>query len=298
MSITNSMRTMSRKAFRFSQLTCGIPLAAISCMSLQVSAHAVPTPERSYAGIRIFMTSGDVEAKYGAPTVIRRNALSAPLLVAGPVPAELCGAAGVQSVGASGGGSGYPDGMPGVPGASGSGEFGGPSSQSGRAYPSSGSPSFPGMPGGSPGGGGGYPGMPGGSPGGGGGYPGMPGGSPGGGGGYPGMPGGYGSGGATGFTPGTETWVYDRPDGDSLLFLISSDHRVIEIQASGLKSDFSTSRGITLGSKPVAVHERYSLPESTNVVGKITNENYSHKFRCAFQYYKGRVVGIIVAAAD
>ena len=270
MSITNSMRTMSRKAFRFSQLTCGIPLAAISCMSLQVSAHAVPTPERSYAGIRIFMTSGDVEAKYGAPTVIRRNALSAPLLVAGPVPAELCGAAGVQSVGASGGGSGYPDGMPGVPGASGSGEFGGPSSQSGRAYPSSGSPSFPGMPGGSPGGGGGYPGM----------------------------PGGYGSGGATGFTPGTETWVYDRPDGDSLLFLISSDHRVIEIQASGLKSDFSTSRGITLGSKPVAVHERYSLPESTNVVGKITNENYSHKFRCAFQYYKGRVVGIIVAAAD
>jgi len=260
---------------------CGVA-AAIVTLGAVSPAHAVPVPERVLAGIKIFSPSDAVLKKFGTPDEVRIGDQSSALLTDGAI--DIGGGAASTS-GSTAGGPGGP-GAGGYPGSAPGGAPGG--------YPGAGG-------GGYPGGAGGYPGQrPGGAPGG---YPGQrPGGAPGG---YPGgmnqsNPNGRPGAGATG-TPAadsTVTWVYDRPDGTSLEFTLSSGGRVIQIHLSGYKSVYKTARGIALGMSLATVNVKYGFPESQNINGRVLNMNYIQKFHAAFQFLNQKLVGIIVAAVD
>ena len=149
--------------------------------------------------------------------------------------------------------------------------------------------------GGAPGmmGGGGAPGMMGGgdegggmgaSPMGGGKMGGM-GGYPGGGmGGYPGgMMGGPGAGGrgaAATAVAGQTTWIYDRPDGSSLEFTLSSDGRVVQIRATGYQAKVKTARGVALGMSYSQVLSKYGFPESQSLQGTDLDSQLQREIPC------------------
>jgi len=252
---------------------CGVA-AAIVTLGAVSPVHAAPAPERVLAGIKIFSPSDSVLKKFGTPDEVRIGDQSSALLTDGAI--SIGGGAASASGTTGGGMPGAPGGYPGAPG---------------------------GAPGGYPGAGGGYPG--GGMPGGPGGYPGAPGGMNRNRGGYPGAPGGMGTNGQPGTsTNGTQTadstvtWVYDRPDGTSLEFTLSSGGRVIQIHLSGYKSVYRTARGVGLGMSLGTVSGKYGFPESQNISGRVLNMNYIQKFHAAFQFLNQRLVGIIVAAVD
>ena len=168
----------------------------------------------------------------------------------------------------------------------------------GGGYPGAagGGPGLPGFGGGSPAGGG-YPGAGGGYPGAGGGMRGPFGasGDDSTGGGYPG---------ATGSTLGVAiqsnmvTWIYDLPDGGSLEFTFSSDGRVIQIHATGLKGNERTSRGVMLGMKLKDVMDKYGFPVCLFFANRILHTSYIDKYHEEFKFYNQKLVGIIDAAVD
>jgi len=114
--------------------------------------------------------------------------------------------------------------------------------------------------------------------------------------------GGFGSG--TGSTLGVTvqsnmvTWIYDLPDGGSLEFTFSSDGRVIQIHATGLKGNERTGKGVGLGMKLSEVMNRYGFPERQFISNRILHTSYIDKYHVAFQFYHQKLVGIIVAAVD
>ena len=231
------------------------------CATLAVAASAAA--ERTLAGVKIFSPMSLVLKKYGTPTEVR---------------------VGGQSTDTSGGTTPGAGGLPGFGGGAGGG------------YPGGGGP-----------GGGGYPGA-GGGPGGGG-YPGMGGGYPGGRGGNPFGNSGDDSSGDSGGYPGSTTigvavqsnmvtWIYDLPDGGSLEFTFSSDGRVIQIHATGLKGNERTQKGVGLGMKLSEVMNKYGFPERQFISNRILHTSYIDKYHVAFQFYHQKLVGIIVAAVD
>ncbi len=268
----NELRMQSGKKLAGLIGLCGI-VAAFVAVGTVSPVHAAPVPERILAGIKIFSPSDAVLKKFGTPDEVRVGAQSSSLLTDGAVN--------------NGGGAA------------------GSSGASSSGYPGGGGGGFPGA--------GGYPGAGGGYPGGGGDGEGGRGGYPGGGGGYPGANGrraggyaGANSNGANGQSgtnsassvDNTVTWVYDRPDGTSLEFTLSSGGRVIQIHLSGFKSVYRTARGIALGNSYSTVATKYGFPESQNITGQVLNLNYIQKFHAAFQFLHQKLVGIIVAAVD
>jgi len=251
---------------------CGAA-AAIVTLGAVSPVHAAPAPERVLAGIKIFSPSDSVLKKFGTPDEVRIGDQSSALLTDGAISigGGAASASGSTGGGMAGGPGGYPGGAP-------------------NGYPGAG--------GGMPGGPGGYPG---GAPNG---YPGGPGGMGRARGGYPGGMGPNGQPGTGAGANGTQTadstvtWVYDRPDGTSLEFTLSSGGRVIQIHLSGYKSIYKTARGVSLGMSLGTVSGKYGFPESQNISGRVLNMNYIQKFHAAFQFLNQRLVGIIVAAVD
>jgi len=235
----------------------------IGAMSATLAVSASAAAERTLAGIKIFNSMSQVLKMYGTPTEVRVGGQS------------------TDTSGGATGAGGYPGtGGGGYPGAGGGG------------YPGAGGGGYPGA------GGGGYPGA------GGGGYPGA-----GGRGGNPfgasgaddGSGGGYG-GGTTGIGVTMQanmvTWIYDLPDGGSLEFTFSSDGRVIQIHATGLKGNERTAKGVGLGMKLSEVMNRYGFPERQFISNRILHTSYIDKYHVSFQFYHQKLVGIIVAAVD
>lgn len=116
-------------------------------------------------------------------------------------------------------------------------------------------------------------------------------------GGVGGYPGGQGSFGVS-IQPNMVTWIYDLEDGGSLEFTFSSDGRVIQIHATGLKGNERTAKGVGLGMKLSEVMQLYGYPERQFISNRILHMSYIDKYHIAFQFYHQKLVGIIVAAVD
>ena len=251
-------------------------LIATAALGATIATHAMAAAEHSLAGIRVFSSSSAVLKKFGSPDEVRVGQFTT-------------GAAGIQIPGGAGGpgGAGYPGGRGGAQGAPGGypgGQGGSPGGYPGSQSNGGGEDSSPGaLPGLS--GGGGLTGE-------GGGYPGAPSGP----GGYPG--GAASQSGMAVAQKSSVTWIYDRPDGGSLEFTMSSDGRVVQIHASGFKGSVRTDKGVALGMKLNQVNDKYGYPESQFINGKILTETYTERSHAAFQFYGGRLVGIIVAAVE
>jgi hypothetical protein len=94
------------------------------------------------------------------------------------------------------------------------------------------------------------------------------------------------------------TWVYDQPNGGSLEITFSSDGRVVQIHATGLRGQAKTANGVVLGTKMSDVFGRYGYPAHQSIQGRVLNANYMDECHAAFQFYHGKLCGIIVAAVD
>jgi hypothetical protein len=110
--------------------------------------------------------------------------------------------------------------------------------------------------------------------------------------------GGGAAGGGTSPAGATVTWIYDRLDGSTLEFLLSSDGRVIQIHATGLRGSVRTVKGIVLGSGLIDVYTKYGYPETTTLSGNILTLTYTNRDHCAFQLLDRKVVGVTVAVVE
>ena len=257
-------------------------------------------PERQLVGIALGRPQMEVLRRFSTPSEIQNVALE--------------GGAD-QLPGLNGGGSGYPGGYPG-------GSSGYPGGYPGGSYPGGsgfGATSSGAFGGGSPFGG--LSGGPGGAPGG------YPGGYPGGsgfgstGGGIPSLPpaeGGAGFG-AAGTGQQAQTgpeysnavlWIYKRPGGLRLEFLINEDGRVAQISAAAptdkplknVPANARTSRGVTLGSTYTQVVGAYGNPERYRMLpgGRFHEVYYTKNHHAAFTFdlKTMKVARITIALAD
>ncbi|MGQ9523996.1 MAG: hypothetical protein ACUVTZ_04055 [Armatimonadota bacterium] len=97
-------------------------------------------------------------------------------------------------------------------------------------------------------------------------------------------------------------WVY-RPakfKNTVLEFRLDEDGYVVEICASSNRpsSVIRTSRGITFGDTYAKVLRLYGFPESHKTQGDVVTVSYRESKHVAFQFYKMKVVRIIVTAGD
>jgi hypothetical protein len=226
--------------------------------TLAVAASAA-SAERTLAGIKIFSPMSQVLKKYGTPTEVRVGGQSTDT------------SGGSTNGGAFGPGGGAPGGYPGQGGPGGLPGFGGPDGPGGPGGP-------PGMGPRGPYGGGMGPG------------------------GSSEDDGTVGYGGQSSMGVSIQsnmvTWIYDLPDGGSLEFTFSSDGRVIQIHATGIKGNEHTAKGVALGMKLSEVMNRYGFPERQFISNRILHTSYIDKYHVAFQFYHQKLVGIIVAAVD
>lgn len=241
-----------------SLLTAGAFLT-IPQQPVRAQASKEVQPERALLGVRLGRPFLEVIRKFGQPSEVQTVALAVPQE---QLPA-LGGATGAP--GMEGMPGGYPGGMGAYPGGAapfgGGSPFGGvPTLPPAGGAPGMGAPGF-GAPGGYPGGMGmpGYPGAPG-APGGFGGFPGA---GPEGSAGYPGAPG---AAGATGPEYSNAIlWIYKRPNGVRLEFLINEDGRVAQISVAAPAGktfpNSKTARNVALGSTLNKVMESYGYPE-------------------------------------
>jgi hypothetical protein len=275
-----------------------VTVAALAFVGAGGSASAA---ERALLGIVLGRSYRQVLTKFGTPQRVQ------PVMI--PVPGQqAAGAYDPNNPAAPGGAPGY--GGPGY-GAPGYGAPGGDTGGGGygaASPPGYGAPPSYGPPGGGSTGGGppGYGGAPGyGPPGGGstgGGPPVLPpvGGAPGGPGygGY-GDPGAAGGGGLTGVGNGAE-WIYNRPGGVTLAFIINEDGRVAQISVSSSKPypAARTSRGIGLGADYSKVLMKYGYPERQLVGGYFVEVYYPKNHHAAFTFVRGKLVRTTIALAD
>jgi hypothetical protein len=128
------------------------------------------------------------------------------------------------------------------------------------------------------------------------------------GGGYPGSPGapGYGDtgpGGAGGFqvtgaANGIE-WIYNRPNGVTLAFIINEDGRLAQISVSGRSfAAARTSKGVSLGAPYNRVLALYGFPQQHLVGGYFVEAFYTKNHHAAFTFVNSKLVRITIALAD
>jgi hypothetical protein len=143
--------------------------------------------------------------------------------------------------------------------------------------------------------------------------------------GMPGGPGGFGGdpnagfgGQAGGQTVGNAVlWVYRRPGGVLMEFLINEDGLVAQISISGLKGPGRTAKGVGLGTDFKTVLTRYGSPEqylistvnaagvqnvnpaaAVKAGGQVTQVYYPKRHHAAFTFLNNRIVRITVALAE
>jgi hypothetical protein len=121
-----------------------------------------------------------------------------------------------------------------------------------------------------------------------------------------GGPGGYGAdpnqpgaGGLTGVGNGAE-WIYRRPGGVNLAFIINEDGRVAQISVSSAKpwGSARTSKGVTLGAGYNSVLMKYGYPQSQLVGNYFVETYYTKNHHAAFTFVRGKLVRITIALAD
>lgn len=274
-----------------------VTAAALAIFGAGGSASAA---ERSLMGVVLGRSYRQVLSKFGTPNRVQPVMIPVPgQQTAGGYdpnnPAAAGGAPGYGAPGYGAPGAGYPGAAPagGPPGygAPSYGAPGGASTGGGPAAPSYGPPG-----GASTGGGpptlppvGGPPGAPGyGAPGYGGGY------------GDPGAAG-AGAGGltVTGVGNGAE-WIYNRPGGVTLAFIINEDGRVAQISVSSSKPypAARTSKGVGIGANYSRVLMKYGYPERQLVGGYFVEAYYPKNHHAAFTFVQGKLVRITIALAD
>jgi hypothetical protein len=270
--------------------------AIVAALAFVGAGSAASAAERSLLGVVLGRSYRQVLAKFGTPNRVQPVMIPVPgQQTAGYDPNNPAAAGGAPGYGAPGGAPGYgapaadtPGGYPGAGGAStggGAPGYGGPGGPPGYGAP----PSY-----GPPGGGatgGGPPMLPpvGGAPGG-----------PGYGGGY-GDPNAGGAGGltVTGVGNGAE-WIYNRPGGVTLAFIINEDGRVAQISVSSSKAfpAARTAKGVGIGADYSRVLMKYGYPERQLVGGYFVEAYYPKNHHAAFTFVRGKLVRITIALAD
>lgn len=267
-----------------------VTVAALAFVGAGSSASAA---ERSLLGIVLGRSYRQVLTKFGTPVRVQ------PVMI--PVPGQqTAGAYDPSNPAGAGGAPGY--GSP----------YGAPGGDTPAGYPGAGGPPGYGAPGGASTGGGppgygappSYGPMGGGSTGGGppilppvGGMPGAPG--YGGYGGDPNAAGGQGGLTSTGVGNGAE-WIYNRPGGVALAFIINEDGRVAQISVSSSKPypTARTSKGVGIGADYSRVLMKYGYPERQLVGGYFVEAYYPKNHHAAFTFVRGKLVRITIALAD
>jgi hypothetical protein len=269
----------------------GTTVAALALVSATGTAHAA---ERALMGIVLGRSYRQVLAKFGSPDRVQAVVIPVPGQGNTGMPDQSQAGAPPGFGGPGGGPPGYggpPGGGPaagygGGPGMSGGGSGGGPAGGSGG-------PSY-GAPGGGPPGFGGAPGGSGGGP------PVLP---PTGG--APGAPG-YGDNtGGAGATPGVlvgngAEWIYNRPGGVTMAYVINEDGRVAQISVSSAKPfpAARTALGVSLGADFKRVLAAYGWPPFQYVGGSLVEAYYTKNHHASFTFVKGKLVRITIALAD
>jgi len=97
-------------------------------------------------------------------------------------------------------------------------------------------------------------------------------------------------------------WVYKpaKLKNTTLEFRLDEDGYVVEICASSNRpsSVIRTSRGVTFGDTYAKVLRLYGFPESHKTQGDVVTASYRESKHVAFQFYKMKLVRIIVTAGD
>lgn len=99
--------------------------------------------------------------------------------------------------------------------------------------------------------------------------------------------------------PSISRYYYDRGHGLTYCFVFSPNGRVLSIQITGTQSDVRTARGIALGSTYADMVQKYGYPESQTLGSDgVLTVSYMARDHVAFHTYDGKVVGILVSAAE
>jgi hypothetical protein len=95
-------------------------------------------------------------------------------------------------------------------------------------------------------------------------------------------------------------WIYNRPGGTTLAFIVNEDGRVAQISVSSGKPfpAARTSRGVTLGMDYKHVLSTYGWPPTQLIGGYYTEAYYTKNHHAAFTFVKGKLVRITIALAD
>jgi hypothetical protein len=123
-------------------------------------------------------------------------------------------------------------------------------------------------------------------------------------GGAPGGPG-FGDNSGAGGTPGVlvgngAEWIYTRPGGVTMAYVINEDGRVAQISVSSAKPypAARTALGVTLGTDFKRVLSAYGWPPFQYVGGYLVEAYYTKNHHASFTFVKGKLVRITIALAD
>ena len=95
-------------------------------------------------------------------------------------------------------------------------------------------------------------------------------------------------------------WIYNRPGGVTLAFIINEDGRVAQISVSSSKAfpAARTSRGVTIGTDYKRVLTAYGWPQTELMGGYYVETYYTKNHHASFTFVKGKLVRITIALAD
>ena len=118
------------------------------------------------------------------------------------------------------------------------------------------------------------------------------------------MPG-YGDNSGAGGTPGVlvgngAEWIYHRPGGVTMAFIVNEDGLVAQISVSSAKpyGTARTAKGVTLGTDMKRVFNLYGWPPFQYVAGYLVEAYYTKSQHASFTFVKGKLVRITIALAD
>jgi len=119
------------------------------------------------------------------------------------------------------------------------------------------------------------------------------------------MPGYGDNSGGAGATPGVlvgngAEWIYRRPGGVTMAYIINEDGRVAQISVSSAKPfpTARTSKGVSLGTDLKHVLGVYGWPPFQYVGGYLVEAYYTKNHHASFTFVKGKLVRITIALAD
>jgi hypothetical protein len=95
-------------------------------------------------------------------------------------------------------------------------------------------------------------------------------------------------------------WIYNRPGGTTLAFIINEDGRVAQISVSSSKPfpAARTAKGVSLGTDYKHVLITYGWPQTQLIGGYYSESYYTKSDHASFTFVKGKLVRITIALAD